>query len=112
MLPARCQVWAQRECHREQVPHGEVLHGEAWLAGQEDSVINTVRDVRGPISAAPVASVCPRTVTLQRHSCGAESLSGWHMCGLKLFVTQYKKTGGLFCGVLILWGLGLRVSDF
>lgn len=45
MLPACCQMCAQRECHWEQVPHGEAFHGEAWLAGQEDSVINTVKDL-------------------------------------------------------------------
>lgn len=44
-LPDGCQVWAQRECHRERVPHGAAFHGEAWLAGQEDSVINTVKDL-------------------------------------------------------------------
>lgn len=45
MSPACCQMWAQRECHREQVPHGKAFRGEAWLAGQEDLVINTVKDL-------------------------------------------------------------------
>lgn len=44
MSPACCQMWAQRECPWEQVPHGRAFRGEAWLAGQEASVINTVKD--------------------------------------------------------------------
>lgn len=45
MSPACCQMRAQRECHREQVPHGKAFREEAWLAGQEDLVINTVKDL-------------------------------------------------------------------
>lgn len=75
MLPACCQMWAQRECHQEQVPHGEAFRGEAWLAGQEDSVINTVKDLRGPISAARLESVCPCS-----HPSAAQLQCGVHQC--------------------------------
>lgn len=55
------------------------FRGEAWLAGQEDSVINTVKDLRGPISAARSGSVCPCPVTPQQHSCGVGLVSGWRL---------------------------------
>lgn len=79
------------------------------FSGQE-SVINPANDSGGPISAAQPGSHAA-AVILEWHNWGVESISGWRMCGLKLFSVKCKKIHWVSLGDFSLWGLNLRVSD-